>query len=326
MIFTALAVSGALAASYTDIKNGVIQNKLTLPLFIIGLVGNLAVYGKAIALQLLLSIGLIFSIGYVFWYVGGWSAGDAKAFLFLAALLPKYPENLKDVFNPHLTSYYPFIITVFLNTFLAIFPFIFVWGIYLSFATSSQKALLEPIRTWKSTAAYAFIFSALLLLTRLLRINSLFVILLLAATLKLKQQLKIGISFLILGWFVYSTGKTTEFLLYYFTTFLAILLFRLFWNSITIIRTEGLSEKVKISELKQGMILSEEIYTGEDKIHKWARGLNIEEIEKIKSMFDKGEIGEELKIKRAAPFAPVILIGLLISLFAGDMVVMLSGQ
>ncbi len=325
MIFAVLAIFGALAASYTDIKKGIIQNKLTLPLFMIGLVGNLAVHGREIAMELSLSVGLIFSAGYIFWRIGGWSAGDAKEFLFLAALLPRYPEDLRGIFNPVLTSYYPFIITVFFNTFLAIFPFILIWGIYLSFSTSSQRLLLEPIRKWREAAAHALILSALLSLTQLLRIHPLFVIVLLAASYKLKQQLKIGISLLIMGWFLYSTGKTLELTAYYATTILAILLLRLLWNSITVIRTEGLTENIKVTELEEGMILSEEIYTGKDKIHKWARGLNTEEIEKIKSMSDKGEIGEELKIKRAAPFAPVIFIGLMISLIAGDMVVMLSG-
>jgi preflagellin peptidase FlaK len=101
--------------------------------------------------------------------------------------------------------------------------------------------------------------------------------------------------------------------------FLAILVFRLFWNSITVVRKYALEERVNVIELEEGMVPSEEIYIGEDKIETRARGLTMEEIERLKALQKQGTIGE-ISVKKTIPFAPVILIGLLISLSIGDLI------
>jgi preflagellin peptidase FlaK len=83
MIFTLLALAGAIVASYTDLKSGIIQNKLTFTLIVVGILGHLILKGRTIVWPLASGIVLIFILGYGFWFIGGWSAGDAKEFLFL---------------------------------------------------------------------------------------------------------------------------------------------------------------------------------------------------------------------------------------------------
>jgi len=50
-----------------------------------------------------------------------------------------------------------------------------------------------------------------------------------------------------------------------------------------------------------------------------AKGLEKEDIALLKKLSKEGKIEDSFRIKKGVPFAPSILIGLLISLFIGDM-------
>ena len=50
-----------------------------------------------------------------------------------------------------------------------------------------------------------------------------------------------------------------------------------------------------------------------------AAGLTEEDIKLLKELRDKNKISDEFRIKKGVPFAPSILIGLLISLLLGDL-------
>jgi preflagellin peptidase FlaK len=50
-----------------------------------------------------------------------------------------------------------------------------------------------------------------------------------------------------------------------------------------------------------------------------AAGLTEEDIKLLKELRDKNKISDEIRIKKGVPFAPSILIGLLISLILGDL-------
>ncbi len=318
MIFTLLALFGATVASYTDLKRGVIQNKLTFSLFAGGVLGHLVLDGTAIVWALLSSVLLIFAMGYGFWYLGGWSAGDAKEFLFLAALLPSYPSALQGFFDPRLGPY-PFVVTIFVNTFLAIFPFILFWGIYTSFKQARHKELLNPAAGYKEIGLNAAIFTAAILLISLLSLSAVFTIPLILVGYKLNDRLKAAASLAIAFVFIIQTQDIGFIFKNFSGIFLAILVFRLFWNSIKVVRKHALEERVTVGELEEGMVPSEEIYIGEDKIETRARGLSMEEIERLKALQKQGTI-EEIRVKKTIPFAPVILIGLLISLGIGDLI------
>lgn len=317
MIFTLLALLGATIASYTDLKRGIIQNKLTFSLFAVGILGHLILDGSAIVIPLLSSILLIFAMGYGFWYLGGWSAGDAKEFLFLAALLPRYPSSLQSFFNPGLGPY-PFVVTIFANTFLAIFPFILFWGIYTSFKQARLNLLLEPLKNFRQIGINAALFTAAVLLVSLLGVSAVFTIPLVLIGYKLQNRLKAAASIAIVTLFIIQTQEVLIVLKNFAGIFLVILLFRLFWNSISVVRKHALEETVSVGELNEGMVPSEEIYIGEDKIENRARGLSMDEIERLKALQKQGTI-EEIRVKKTIPFAPVILIGLLISLSIGDL-------
>ena len=55
-----------------------------------------------------------------------------------------------------------------------------------------------------------------------------------------------------------------------------------------------------------------------------AAGLTDDDIDLLKGLSKENKIDSKIKIKRGVPFAPSILIGLLISLFIGDLAVILQ--
>jgi preflagellin peptidase FlaK len=325
MIFTLLALSGAVVASYTDLKHGIIHNKLTLGLFAVGFFGHLILDGMKLLLPLLTGIVLIFILGYGFWVVGGWSAGDAKEFLFLAALLPNYPQEFSNYLglNSPVLGPYPFVVTIFLNTILAIFPFILLWGIYTSIKKAKLSELFEPLQKLKEIGLSAAVFTAAILATALMGVTAVLAIPLVLVSYRLSDRVKIGVSATIALAFIIRTFDVLGVLKNFSTIFLAFLLFKLFWNSIKIVREIALKETVNVGDLKEGMVPSEAIYIGENKIETRAGGLTMEEIDKLKQHKKEGRL-EKITVKKTTPFAPVILIGLLISLTIGDIIMAVS--
>ncbi len=315
VLLTLLAILGAIIASYTDIKKGIIPNALTMPLIIIGIVGSILTGSLYPCIKGLI---MIFIVGYFFWILGGWSAGDVKEFLFIAALIPRYPEFLKKYFSPILPSY-PFVLTVFINTFLAVFPIILGYAFYLSIKKRIFGRFLEPLRDAGKIARSVLIFG--------LAYASILTLL----------------------------GYEIDVVQYIITVFLFSLLFHLFWNSMKILRTEALQEEIPISLLREGDVLAEEIYLIGDKVvrdnrslsekfkeimknpdilkedknkkiiaNTKAAGVEKKEIEILRKLVDEGKLEDRIRIKKSTPFAPAILAGLVISLFFGDILTMIK--
>jgi len=352
MLFLLLAIFGAVVAGYYDVRYRIIPNKLSFSLILIGAAGNLFLGNVK---QLSISVAAMFSIGYAFWKLGLWAAGDAKEFLFLSALLPAYPQELKQVFTPYIAPY-PFPITILLNTFFVSFPLVFAYALYLTikktkFGISAEKAK-EGLRNSGSLVFSAFFTASLLVVLASFRLNSMlgtagFYLSLLAvlfASFYLKNlKLKYAIIFSGLVFSLYSSALQV-FFISAIILFTAMLLFKVFWSSVVFLSRHGLYEEVEAGNLKEGMILAEEIYfekAGESKksvvvgesisrrirggdeviAASAARGLEKEEIEKIKKLAGEGKIGKKIKIKKSMAFAPV-LFGLGISLIFGDIAAM----
>jgi len=346
MLFLLLAVLGIAVASYYDVRYRIIPNWLTLPLFFAGVAGNMFLGN---AKPLLASVGAMFLVGYSLWKLGFWSAGDAKEFLFLSALLPSYPQELKGFFNPYIAPY-PFPITVFLNTFLASFPLVFLYAFYLTAKKTKithAENLKNNLKKASSAAPNALFISALLVILSSLNLSigsfylSVPFVLLASAYLK-SLKLKTGVAFFGLVLSLYY-GSILPFLVSSAVIFLGIILFKIFWSSINFVSRQGLYDEIEIENLKEGMILAEEIYHekigandkvivgknlykrvmgGKDVIvSSAARGLEKEEIEKIKELAGEGKIEKRIMVKKSMSLAPA-LFGLGISLVFGDIAAM----
>lgn len=323
MILIILALAGALAAGYTDLKSGIIPNKLTMSLFTIGIFGNILLNGFTILKDLFLSVGMIFIIGYGFWSIGGWSAGDAKEFLFLSALLPRYPESLIEVFNPHLGAY-PFVLSIFINTFLAIFPFLLIYGVYVSYKKSGLHDFGRPLENPLELLGNALAYTAAFIATILLNVSTIFALPIIIISYPIEKRIKAVLSIIVTAYFLMINPLYTQVLGYFLSVLVAIILFKLAWNSIKTVREQALKETLPINDLSEGTVLSKTFRSGELTIEPMARGLHKEELEGLKKEASKTGL-KEIEVKRAMPFAPIIFIGLLIGLTIGDLMVVMRG-
>lgn len=353
-LFVLLALAGGVIASITDVRSGIIPNRLTFTLIAVGIFGYLT-YGSltgnhSMFLASLKSFAVMFVVGYLFWMLGAWSAGDAKEFLFIATLIPAYPAFLYGTFNPNI-AWYPFVISVFINTFLAIFPFIFLYSLYISVKKELVSRFIGPIKRPVEYLETSFVLVAAIGISELLGMRILALLLLL---LLYKTPRKYRLLFSTLGVLAYvfiSKELWYSRALFMFEYFVVVLLFivviRLLLNSMDIIRKEALMGEIKITDLKEGMIVAEEIYIQDGEILKddksvvkkikevaktgtldafqrksvvgtGAAGVSKEEIELLNEYVKKGKLKDRVKVKESMPFAPVILAGLIITLLIGD--------
>jgi len=317
MIFTLLALSGAAAATYTDLKQGIIPNRLTGALFVTGVAGHLLLEGRGAFLPLLRSVLLVFAIGYLLWWLGAWSAGDAKELLFLAALLPDYPGQLRNWFKPSLAPY-PFALTILVNTFLALFPFLLLYGLWIGVRKGVLQHLLQPFRELRETFFEALAITAALLMAMALNMNLLSAIpLLLILHILGNWAAMLGFALGGAG-FLYRSGEPLTVLAYLLSTALGLLLFKLLWNSVGVVRKLALRERMPVEDLREGMILAAPVQAGGRRIETLASGLGEEDVRLLRELNARGEL-TEVEVKRAMPFAPAILLGLVLSLALGDL-------
>ena len=99
-----------------------------------------------------------------------------------------------------------------------------------------------------------------------------------------------------------------------------------------------LYERVKITELKEGMIPAETIYEKDGKIWRWsskfraspdwdrvytnpkrAAGLTRYQIGMLRRLVRERKLGDEIKIKKGVPFAPALAAGTFIAVLYGDL-------
>lgn len=352
-LFVLLALGGAIIAAITDIKSRIIPNKLTFPLVGIGIFGYLAngvLTGDFVMfVASMKSLVVMFALGYLFWMLGAWSAGDAKEFLFIAVLIPVYPAFLYGTFNPQIAGY-PFIITVFVNTLLAIFPLVFLYSVYLAAKKGIFSRFLGPAKDFKKYLEMAFVFAAAISVSSIF-LGRILVLVALVLLYMIEKKYRLALSALLIAAYVilgggglYSQGM---FVLTNFAfVFLLILGVSVLFNSLNILRSEALVEGTKITGLVDGDIIAEEIYIAEGEVLRdersmiekikdaaktggldvlrrrgvgtGAAGVTKEDIELLKGYVEKGLLEDRVKVKKSMPFAPVVLAGLAAALVIGD--------
>lgn len=335
-----VAVIGLLVASYTDLKERMVPNKLSYSLLAIGLVLH-AVESVLFSspLPLIYSISgaiLAFIFSLVIYKLGAWAGGDVKLFTALGSLLPLAPlELVKAARIPAAYANYPlFYFLALENSVVIAFPFIMI---YVFWKTFNNKKLRNDFKIMlKDTlvkgiclSASTFGILALLSLIDLPTWTSVFPILALAF---LPQKLWYGLSgvFLIVG--LLSGGD--------WIVFASILLTSLFAFGFIEAMTHGrkaLQRKLPIRELREGMISAELVFLENGKVKKVVRSW----VEKIRSFEPPGTIVSDLSaagltkeqinelkklgvksllIKESVPMIPILLLGCTTSLVVGDLV------
>ncbi|HSO25834.1 MAG TPA: A24 family peptidase C-terminal domain-containing protein, partial [Methanobacteriaceae archaeon] len=133
--------------------------------------------------------------------------------------------------------------------------------------------------------------------------------------------------------------------------FISITIIGIIRNLLTSVNRDALQDDVKIENLKEGMIMAYGLYEKDDEVYfdtegmiskfkkaakngdvssitapkgkllvgTLAAGLTHKDIGLFKELLSEKKLKDTIRVKRGVPFAPSIFIGLLISLFIGDL-------
>ncbi len=338
--FIAIALVG-LSSAYTDLRFGKIPNKEVFPAIFVGFVLNYLNQGNW---NLFLINGLFaFLFGFVLFLGRLWSAADSKLFLALALLFPSSFYNHQFVFFPSFS--------IILNAFIPAFFGLFLFALI---KTSMQqklvalKSTLHP-KTIASIAIILFAFYWLLaLLFSALNIPlDFFIIVLLlfffVAAVEVifprKFVLVMAVVAAVFLWLRFGEAAQPEFVL----NFLLILLIMLFLRFFVLhLGFFSFGTRKKIDELKPGMVLLEGVYEQDGFLEKKklffpslvnvlqdiktnyvfdlsVKGISEENIALLKEARREGKVKfHGLLVQETIPFAPILFIGVLLSLACSD--------
>jgi hypothetical protein len=318
--------------SYEDIKQGKIRNKWIIFAIVyailayIFLISYLKISGQEVRLiyfrDVLINSGIAVVLGFILWQTKLWSAADGKIFFAYALLLPLgfYSNSYYDIFPSFV---------LLSNTFV---PF-FIYSVFYLILFAPWKIKKEGLSKTKIRDIIIIVSSMFVItwITRLfVGLNFGFLAMLLIVIIALFILNKI-LKGKILGFFIFlsivriildykyitTPGFIREFLPLVSFLFLLILLV----NLASLVYTQ----KIRIKELRKGMIFVnnpqeksllkelEEIF-----LEQRAEGITDKDIALIKKL-NKNNLNAKIEIKRTFPFAPFILIGVILTIiFAGD--------
>ncbi|MFA5125574.1 MAG: prepilin peptidase [archaeon] len=354
-----ISILGLLAATYTDLKERIVPNKLNYGLAITGLViFALQSYFEASYFPLLYSVcGLSFGFlfGWVMWKLGVFAGGDVKLFMGLGALNPFTPALLKiGAFSTANIPLFP--ITLFIYSLISFLPYgLFVITCRVSKNKKFQKELYKEMKPKILTAIHASIFaSAAYTLITFFNLNALLVIIILLIWGIIGEKKKFITIISVIWALITNPVLLTQALI-------AAMIFSV--GLYTIIKLllsarKILSTEINVKDLEEGMIPAKSIIKKGKKLEevnpfdfkqivkyakeknfkaikemimpkkeiissRKARGLTIEELKEVKKLAAKGLIPKKIFIKESMPFVPTMLLGYLLCLILGDYALMI---
>jgi len=358
-VYIAVIVSivGLLIATYTDLKERIVPNKLNYGLAILGLVifGAYSIAFLDITFFLYSFIGMCwgFFFGWILWKIGIFAGGDVKLFMGLGALNPLTPGLLKlAIFDSGPLFMFP--ITLFVFSLIAFFPYGMIFVLYkLTKNKTFRKTVLQDMKqkTLQGIHASFFIAGTYIILKNVIPVELLWTLII--------------IEFLIIiGWGLTKNKKIIITIIsfcggLYLDPLLAIqslvgLLFMIVivYGIIKLMFSLRplLSSEIDVDKIEEGMIPGVSLmwkgkkvvevvplsisniikYAKEQQIGKIfekkelivsatkARGFDEEELKEIKMLAKKGLISKKIMIKESMPFVPTMLIGYLLAVIFGD--------
>jgi archaeal preflagellin peptidase FlaK len=351
-----LSLLGLAGATYTDLKERIVPNKLNFGMCLAGLLlfGINSIYVGSLWPIMYSILGLCtgFFFGWILWKLGVFAGGDVKLFMALGALNPFTPALLHvGIFTSSNTPLFP--ITLFLHSLLAFLPYgliiviykisknkefrnkmkkemkeRIVQGIHASIIiASSHTIIFSPINNYLLETIIIFI--TLLIWNKLENKKIILTIVLVLLALPqyiLLFQVFLGVAFTIVV--IYGLAK----LMFSIRPLLSkeilvskleegmIPAITLIWKGKKIIEKENLSIKHLLKAIKNGKLNELLNNTNEIISSNKARGLSLCELKEVKKLAQKGLIGKKIKIKDSMPFVPTMLIGYIICLIIGDVI------
>jgi len=352
-----ISILGLLVATYTDLKERIVPNKLNYGLALLGLIifGSYSIVFLDITFFLYSFIGMCwgFLFGWILWKAGIFAGGDVKLFMGLGALNPLTPGLLKlGIFDSGPLFLFP--ITLFIFSLIAFFPYGMIFVLYkLAKNKKFRKTVLLDMKQKTIQGIHASFFIA-----------GTFVILNNIIPIELLWALIIFEFLIILGWGFLKNKKIIATILVFISgvyldpilasqslvglLFVIVIIYGIIKLMFSL--RPLLSTKIDINKIEEGMIPGVSLmwqgkkvvevkplsisniikYAKEQKINKIfeekhlivsatkARGFNEEELKEIKMLAKKGLIPKKIMIKESMPFVPTMLIGYLLAVIFGD--------
>ncbi|MFA6268794.1 MAG: prepilin peptidase [archaeon] len=359
LISIIVSLVGLIIATYTDLKERIVPNKLNYGLALLGLI----IFGTQSYLEstpnpiIYSFFGMCFGFffGWIMWKLGVFAGGDVKLFMGLGALNPFTPALLKmGILTNASLPLFP--VTLFLYSLISFLPYgLFVIITRVSKNKKFQKELFLQMKPKVITAIHASFFaSAIYTILFALNTNALLTIVAIfiwEATGKYKNYI--------------TTLAIIFALILNLTLFVQALIAALIisvglYTSIKLMLSarKVLSSEVLVKSLEEGMIPSKSlIWKGKKIIEEQsidlgfiikcikeknsqpllellkpkkeiisarkARGLTEDELREVKKLAAKGLIPKKILIKESMPFVPTMLLGYILCLALGDLVLML---
>lgn len=325
-------------SSYTDIKKGIIPNRLVFS----GIAAAIALnfLNGFSLLPFLLNGSLAFLFGFMLWLAHLWSAGDAKLFLAFAVLFPMSFYSAGETFPAF---------AIILNSFAPAFLLLLLIVLFKTSAKQKTEALKQAFMPKLVISVIIFSFAFYWLLENIFSILQLpldfftaalllFVVFAAAEALLPKKSVYffalLSIIFLFLE---FNSIATWDFLVFFFSFIVFALIFLFF---ILRLGFACFGKPIPLEKLEQGMVLLETIVEEKGKIAKkkqplpsfvnifagigekqfvgsaGPKGLAAEEIALLQKAKREGKVQfDTVLIQETLPFAPIIFIGTIISFF-----------
>lgn len=223
--------------------------------------------------------------------------------------------------------------------------------------------LIAPVKSWKKNIVLTLVITSSVTLTifitqqiqyQMILLSLILIYLLSLLISKLPNQVKAVLISLVTVFALFYNFKIT--ITSMALLFVSIMVIEIIKQLLTTVSREALQDDYSTKDLREGMILAHHLYQKNEVVY-WdeksffqriseafkkkdmtlinpykgkvvvsslAAGLSEGDIELIKNLQNEGKIKDQVRVKRGVPFAPSIFIGLIISLFIGDLAYILQ--
>ena len=288
LLYFLLSVLGLLIATYTDLKERIIPNKLTYGLIVGGLLlHGLESYFYVSYLPFLFAVGTTivgFAFAYALWKAGAWAGGDVKMFTALAALNPLNYFFLGGLLNLQVPLFTPvelpiFPLTLFIFSLFAMLPYAMI----ISFTGLVKQPRLKkevkdkffedlPLRLWQAVELAVLVVGFRLLLA-LLNVNLTALVYWFAAVLvlvlirKFPASGQAGLAVLIFAGVLWQQGLAgLELIAWRALTLIFVFIILKFLIQLMAINKKALRFKKKVLALEDGDIVAETVVWKQNKV------------------------------------------------------------
>lgn len=332
-LFLALGV----LASITDVKRGIISNKVVLIFFSAGVVIDAIYYGffaRDLVTDFLINFGIIVIISLVLYFSKTWAAGDVKLLITLSLLIP---ARSFVAINGHIYTL-PLGVGI---AFIIAYLFLLSLGIY-SFITGKKtgknkidaKSFGKGLIKWVKSYCVAFIYCSfldclyVLLISKLITINNTILTIAYVAIIYVilsikpcRNRIVVAVIFVldVVGWIYLKSIPISSNPFIYIIVIVLVL--------IQLLMQDNLYLMILAKDITKGMILSTD-----SSIVLMTAGVNIRRLSKenLSDRLTDDEAQEikrwgigtefQLKIVRKVPFGIFIFLGLLVYILVGGII------